>query len=208
MTQGDLDIGKLAISTEEKIKLAAARVFTQKGYSATTTRDIAEVADITLGSLHYYFRTKEKLFQIISKEAMVKFGEIMQEIFADEIPLDQKIQLFANRYIDFFRKNPFLPMFILSESERNPEEFYGIVDFKAFNIRLKKQLEEMAEQGKIRPIKLEDFISTLVGLTVFPFLSKHMMFHAADLNEEEFQQMLERRKQLVPKLMIHHLYLP
>ena len=48
------------ISTEDKIKQAALKLFTKKGYAATRTRDISEAAGINLALLNYYFRSKER----------------------------------------------------------------------------------------------------------------------------------------------------
>jgi len=59
---------KLDESTEEKIKEAARIVFTQKGYASAKVRDIAKEADINLSLVNYYFRSKEKLFQLCMAE--------------------------------------------------------------------------------------------------------------------------------------------
>ncbi|MEM7514906.1 MAG: helix-turn-helix domain-containing protein, partial [Bacteroidota bacterium] len=68
------------LSTEERILAVAAKVFTEKGYEATKTRDIAEAAGINIASLHYYFRSKEKLFDIVIGKTMVKFSKLMGEV--------------------------------------------------------------------------------------------------------------------------------
>ena len=194
------------MKTEEKIKRAAAKVFTQKGYKETTTRDIAEAAQVKLGSLHYYFRSKEKLFQIVAEEAMGEFAKIMDQVFRDNLPLEEKIRQYCQQYTDFFSENPFIPMFILSESERNPDNLYKMADFKSVDDRLRVQLEKAIEAGEIRPISTEDFIANLVGMTIFPFLSKHMMCYAASISEQEFEAMIERRKELVPEMIISYLF--
>ncbi|MEM9723539.1 MAG: TetR/AcrR family transcriptional regulator [Bacteroidota bacterium] len=194
------------LKTEEKIKRAAAKVFTQKGYKETTTRDIAEAAQVKLGSLHYYFRSKEKLFQIVAEEAMKEFAQIMDVVFREDIPLKEKIRQYVEKYTDFFKENPFIPMFILSESERNPDNLYRLADFKSVDDRLRIQLEEAIEAGEIRSISTEDFIANLVGMTIFPFLSKRMMCYAADLTSQQFDTMIDRRKELVPEMIISYLF--
>ena len=66
------------ISTEEKILEAASEVFTEKGFSGTRTRDIAEKAGINLALLNYYFRSKEKLFeQVMKAKILIFFGQIL-----------------------------------------------------------------------------------------------------------------------------------
>ena len=71
------------LSTEDKIKEAARKVFTSKGYAATRTRDIAEEAGINLALLNYYFRTKEKLFEIIMAEKMFKLFSVLAPVIDD-----------------------------------------------------------------------------------------------------------------------------
>jgi len=68
---------KIDLSTETKIKEAARVVFYKKGFSATRTRDIAEEAGINLALLNYYFRSKEKLFEIIMFETFSAFVQSM-----------------------------------------------------------------------------------------------------------------------------------
>ena len=79
---------KTDLSTEEKIKAAARKVFTQKGYSATRTRDIAEEAGLNLALLNYYFRSKEKLFELIMAEKMQQFFGV--RAFTDYLHLDRQ----------------------------------------------------------------------------------------------------------------------
>ena len=67
-------------STEEKIKAAARKVFTRKGFAATRTRDISEEAGINLALLNYYFRSKEKLFDLVMMENMQHFLIGMKEV--------------------------------------------------------------------------------------------------------------------------------
>src|ERR1700733_14427652 len=95
------------ISTEEKIKDAARLVFLKKGYAGTTTRDIAEEAGINLALLNYYFRSKEKLFELVMTEKLLKFFGIIFPVVNDQdTSLERKIELIANNYIDMILDNP------------------------------------------------------------------------------------------------------
>ena len=103
-------------STEEKIKEAARRVFTEKGYSGTRTRDIAQEAGINLALLNYYFRSKQKLFEEIMLEKVIKlFGGLSTVFYNSDSSLEEKLDEVAELYIDMLLKNPLLPTFVLSE---------------------------------------------------------------------------------------------
>lgn len=201
-------MSKRTITTEEKIKVAAIQVFTQKGYEATKTRDIADLAKINIASLHYHFKSKDQLFTVVIEHTMEKFSQLMDQIlYSPTLELHQKIRKFVPAYIDFLLANPFLPMFILSEGERNPEKMDSLMNDKERLPLLSKQIQSLVEAKVIRPIGVEHFISDLVGLTIFPFLSKSLMKIKIGLDDASFLKMMEERKQHVPKMMIHSLYL-
>src|ERR1700755_347789 len=116
-------------STEQKIKEAARKLFTQKGFAATRTRDIAEEAGLNLALLNYYFRSKQKLFDIIMMENFRQFIKGISFNFLEEAtPLDEKIGKIVTLYIDFLTQHPDLPLFILNELRNNPDQLAANVD--------------------------------------------------------------------------------
>src|ERR1700733_6700263 len=103
-------------STEEKIKEAAKKLFTRKGFAATRTRDIAEEAGINLALLNYYFRSKQKLFDIIMLENFRQFIQgITVKVYDETASMEEKIGQIATAYIDFLTQHPDLPLFVLNE---------------------------------------------------------------------------------------------
>ncbi|MEM6379596.1 MAG: TetR/AcrR family transcriptional regulator [Bacteroidota bacterium] len=202
-------MSKKTISTEEKIKAAAIEVFTQKGYEATTTRDITDVAGLkNLASLHYYFKSKDQLFDVVIEHTMGNFSQLMDQILNNPtLELHQKIRKFVPAYIDFIMANPFLPMFILSEGEKNPQKMDYLMNDKQMLPSLSHQIQALVDDKIIRPTTIEHFISDLIGLTIFPFLSKSLMKLKTGLNEAGFLKMVEERKLHVPEMIIRSLYL-
>lgn len=200
-------IEKEDLSTEDKIRLAAAKVFVRKGYAATKTRDIAEEAGINIASLHYYYRSKEKLFEIVIGESLRRFSKAMDEIFGSEMPLHEKIRKFVASYIDVFKNNPLVPNFVLSESQNNPELMDRLLsNEKSLNL-LKRELKELSEAGVIREIHHAQFIMNLMGLTIFPFLARPIISRKAEINNKQYDTMLEDRKEMIPEVIINYLYL-
>jgi len=194
-------------STEQKIKAAAMNVFIKKGFAATKTRDIAEEAKINIASLHYYFRSKDKLFQLVIGDAMKKFSSGMDEVFESDMPLHQKIKAFTHRYIDFFKENPHIPIFIISESQLNAERVKQLLAAQKGIEKLKNQLNDLAEKGVIRSTHPAQFILNIVSLTAFPFLSRPLLMKKIDLNDTEYDELLEERKTMIPELIINYMYL-
>lgn len=189
-------------STEEKIKHAAREVFHKKGYAATRTRDIAEEAGINLALLNYYFRSKEKLFEIIMMETMQGFFKFIITLFNDETTsFDEKIKQFVTGYIDVLTENPDIPIFVLTEIRQNPQLLMtkvGMKDFIANSVFI-KQFQEKIETGAIAPINPYQFIISLLGMTVFPYVGAPLLKGVASISDDEFNAMMQERKQLIPK---------
>lgn len=184
-------------STEEKIKAAANLVFTKKGYSGTRTRDIAEEAGINLALLNYYFRSKEKLFDIVMMENIQQFLMGIKGLLNNEgLSLTEKIALVAENYINLLRVQPDMPLFILSEIKSNPEKLATNMNVKEILLKshFYQQLSETLS-GKINPLH---FIINIISLTVFPFVASPLIKVIGELKQEDFDKMAEERKKMIP----------
>ena len=193
------------LSTEDKILLAAAKVFTEKGFSGTRTRDIAEEAGINLALLNYYFRTKEKLFeQVMKVKILLLFGQIIPIVTNEKTSLEEKIDLASVKYFDILTKNPNLPIFVLSEIQKKTSDIKSILPFEKVlnNSFLMKQIKE--RNPEINPFH---FLLNFLSLTVFPFLGKPILQSFDMMNEDEFQKFVAERKTMVPiwiKMMLNN----
>lgn len=184
------------LTTEEKILLSASKVFTEKGFAGTRTRDIAEEAGINLALLNYYFRSKEKLFEQVMKVKMVLlFGQIVPILTNEKTNLEEKIDLASEKYFEILSKNPNLPLFVISEIQKKNSNISKIIPVnKIFkNSLILKQIKE--RKPELNP---SHFLINFLSMTIFPFITKPV-FNTFDLmNETEFQQFVEERKRLVP----------
>lgn len=195
------------MSTEDKIKLAAANVFIKKGYAATKTRDIAEEAGINIASLHYYYRSKEKLFEIVFGEALKQFNNALDGVFGSDLPLQEKIRIFAGEAIDFFGNSPHIPHFIISESQNNIELVNKFLSNEDALNKLKKELAALIASGEIRDVHPAHFIMHMVGLIIFPIISKPLLLKKAGIDSAQYDQLLEERKQIVVDTMISYFFI-
>lgn len=188
-------------STEEKIKEAARRVFTKKGYAATRTRDIAEESGLNLALINYYFRSKEKLFDIIMVEHLQLFIHSVMGIVNDPATtLQEKIENLISHYIDMLIKNPNIPIFVLSEIHADPKKLIsktGFDNIQRDNIYLIKQWNELAATRKltINPIHI---VINVLSMTIFPFIASPLLRNRTGIGMEEFNKIMEERKKLIP----------
>lgn len=189
-------------STEQKIKNAARVIFHKKGYAATRTRDIADEAGINLALLNYYFRSKQKLFDMIMQESLQEFRQSMTGVFNNEkTSLESKIETLISNYIDLLIDQPDIPLFILTELRTNPKELISKMNRKEFleNSYFIKQYQQAVKEGTIAPVHPLHFIMNLMGMVVFPFVGSPMLKSLGNLKQEEFDELMQERKRLIPK---------
>src|SRR5690606_202556 len=109
------------LTTEQKIVEAAKQVFLEKGMAGARMQDIADRAGINKALLHYYFRSKEKLFEIIFEEAAGTFIPPLNEVFSQTDDLFLMIRHFVATYINTIGENPYIPAFVAHEINQNPD---------------------------------------------------------------------------------------
>lgn len=193
----------MEITTEEKIINAARSIFTQKGFSATRTRDIAEEAGINLALLNYYFRSKKNLFRIIIEEKFDELFGMIGPILSDpNITLEEKIETLVTNYTNLLLANEDLPFFVLSELKTN--EF--ILEKVKRNAQMLSQPiieNQLKERGFT--ISTLNFIMNVVSMTMFPFISKPLFVSSGLVKEEQFTNFVMDRKQHIPTWIMNTL---
>jgi len=190
------------ISTEERIKATARKVFHQKGFAGTRTRDIAEEAGINHAMLNYYFRSKEKLFEMVMMETMAQFFKGVNLMLNDEsTSLDEKIDLIVSNYVDLLLKEPELPTFILNEVRPNPQAFVEQNPIKEALTHsvLTRQYAEAVARGEITEPNLMQAILNVIGLVIFPFIAKPILTSIINIPEEQYKVLMLQRKTLIPQ---------
>ena len=193
---------KMDDSTEERIKAAARIVFTKKGYQATKVRDIAAEADINLSLVNYYFRSKEKLFQLVMAEVVDKLiMAVIAVLNNKELSLQQQIEQVADHYINLLLANPDFPLFMVNEIFAGTDELFkdnrknGI-----FKSHFFQQLNGLQKEGKlsINPLHL---LMNLIGFVVMPFLARPLLERNKVVKSAEFKALMDERRKLIPMWM-------
>jgi len=188
------------VSTEQKIKEAARRLFTERGFDAVRTRDIAEEAGINLALLNYYFRSKEKLFDIVMLENFQQFVAQLIPVLSDEsLSLDEILAKVAETYIEMLRSNPDLPFFVLDQM-RNDTSKIKLAKEEMIKAResFMNRVERAMKEGKIAQVNMGHFMMNFMGLVILPFVAKSILMKVNNINQKEFDALVEERKKLVP----------
>jgi len=198
-------------STEQAILEAAERLFLEKGYAMTSTTEIAKAVGCNQALVHYYFRTKENLFNTIFEN---KFRSFFQQIFnvnySDDLPFIEKVRKMVEAHFDLLYENPRIPALIMNELSRQPDQLM-ILKEKLHAIpeqlfeQLSNELQVEIKEGRVRDINAIDLIITVVSMnvalfTIFPIASKVINF-----NEEQIKMMLYHRREENVKVVLGYL---
>lgn len=192
-------------TTEQLVLDAAKKVFIRKGMAGARMQDIADEAGINKAMLHYYFRNKEKLFEVIFMEAAAKLFPRINVIFSSDQPLFEKIESFCDEYITTIIDNPYLPLFVLNEINREPEYFMQKVmsgNTRPQPEKFLQQIEKEIKKGNIKRISPLQLLMNLLSLTIFPFVAKPMFQSNLGIDELQFRSIMQQRKKEIPKFII------
>ena len=190
-------------STKSKIQEAARKLFISKGLNGTTSREIAEQSGVNLALLNYHFKSKENLFRVIMMDTFQKFiGGVLVILENPNTTLETKVEGFVSSYIDLLLKEPQLPNFIIGEIRKSPDSFIEKIDSiqLIFKTTFFKQLKQRAvsldlEKNSIHPLH---FMMNMMSMTVMPFVARPIIQRIGDLPDNEFVQLMEERKKLIP----------
>jgi AcrR family transcriptional regulator len=192
------------ITAEEKILEAARQVFIAKGMSGARMQDIADAAGINKAMLHYYFRTKEKLFEKIFLDAFETLFPKLGSIIESKETVFRKIEMVCEEYINQLRLMPYLPVFVISEMNRNTDVFLKHVwsrkktPLKAFV----EMIHGAIKKGEIKPVDPLQLLLNILSLCIFPSMARPLFQHVAGISKKGFDEMLEERKKSVSQIII------
>lgn len=187
-------------STEERILEAAVQEFMTKGYAGARTTAIAEAAGVTHAMLHYYFRTKDKLFDRIIESKIGTLRDIMLASLGDPtIPLFDKIKSAIETHQDFIAANPELPRFMINEVLNRPDRMPKVIERLKHHTplvveSLQRQIDEYADRGLCRRVDAGMLMLDIVSLNIFPFSATPMVNALLGGMMENPQAFVEARK--------------
>jgi TetR/AcrR family transcriptional regulator len=194
----------LATETEQLIKNTAKKVFFTEGKLHATTQDIADAAGINRASIHYYFRSRQLLFDKVFKEALAEFQQKMETVFEEGLSFRERTERFIETFIQKSLEQPYLEMFIITEYNSNPDEKLTMVKPPDDSLKLSKLRVGLAAEiaaGKMKPITAEHFMMTIMSLCSFPFLAQDIFKSVLEVDNTAYAKLIRERKEVILKLL-------
>lgn len=187
-------------TTEQKILEAAEEIFHEKGYDGARMQEIADKATINKGLLHYYFKSKDLLFEAIFNAALRRMVTNLNSILLMENSLEEKIDLIIDAYMNMLARNSALPRFVINELNKNPDKFIN----KFLNENVKNvfssfiaSVQKEVDAGKIKPIDPRQLFMNIISMIIFPYVGRPMIQVIVGLENKEFYSLMNERRELI-----------
>ncbi|WP_026452409.1 TetR/AcrR family transcriptional regulator [Aequorivita capsosiphonis] len=191
--------------TEGEILEAAKNVFQKKGMDGARMQEIANEAGINKAMLHYYYRSKQLLFDAVFSNAFSLLAPELNKVLNDDSSIEEKVKNFTSNYISFISKHPYLPNFIIQELNRNPKFFEKIQKNAAFPTleKFNNQVANEVKKGILKPIEGQQLFINIISLNIFPFVATPLIKGLLDIDDKGFKQLMEHRKVAVSEFIIN-----
>mgnify|MGYP003192209023 CR=1 FL=1 len=193
--------------TKSLILQAAVNEFFEKGFDGARTTSIAERAGITHAMLHYYFRTKENLFDKVMESISGQLRSIICDfIDKEDLPLADRIEAGMRTHFEFLCKNPLLPYFLINELHRgnsSARQYIHQNKEAAESIRnsLQRDIDALAAKGECKRVDALQLMLDIFSLNIFMFIGSdilNILFSSSEVSREELlRERLEQNIQTV-----------
>jgi TetR/AcrR family transcriptional regulator len=188
-------------ATESHILKTARTHFVRNGFAGTRMQEIANEAEINKALLHYYFRSKAKLYEKVIDASLNALIPPLANAMDQPGPFAERLERIVDIYISTLLEHPDIPVFILSELSQRQEsfiehlkkrsEFFPAV--QSFMLQMSIEMEE-GTLHKMPPLHL--FLN-IIGLIVFPFIAKPIFQTIFNIEQHDFENLMRERKDSV-----------
>jgi len=192
-------------NTEQVILQTARKIFIQKGLTGARMQDIADQAGFNKALVHYYFTSKDNLFNLVFEQEFSNLFSSLATIVASDLPLFEKIESIVSLDIERLSQFPGLPNFVLNEMSRNPDVLLKRlkrIPVEKVLIVFQKQINSEIKKGTIRKITAEQLFINIQSMCIFPFIARPMIKALMQMDEKTYMTMIQRRKTEVAQFII------
>lgn len=189
--------------TEIKILDAAKKVFEIKGYTGARMQEIADEASISKASLHYYFRSKENLFERIFDETMTDFMQLVSTWNDDDEKWETKLKTFIVEFFNLLKTKSLL--FILGEINRNPNLLLARRKKLSQKASFIVYFEKLQQNGKVNNFDMRVLFMFMHSLCAYPLLNEKMFKITIDTNAKEYDALMVNYPNIVADILINTL---
>jgi TetR/AcrR family transcriptional regulator len=188
-----------SLQTEKLIKEKAKILFFQKGFLDATTQEIANEANVNRALIHYYFKSRDQMLDILLEETIIEKKQRVLKALSSNLPFRQKIAKYIDTVVDYGFEYPYLENFIISETARYPDKVKNLcVKYPTKSTDLiREQLQQEIKKKKLAPISAEHFMVNLIALCNYPLLAKSVLKTVHGMTDAGYKKFLLERKKII-----------
>lgn len=187
--------------TEQRILETARLEFETKGYDGTRMQKIADAAGISKASLHYYFTSKDKLFETIFDQALEEYIPIVNTWTDDRLQWEDKLKRFTEEVSHFIRNGRML--FIIREVNRNPDLLTKHIKNKEVPNRVVSFFSTLISKNEINNMDPRLFYIFLNSLCCFPVINREMFQKTLRMESGEYEELMQSYSASVAEFFIN-----
>lgn len=199
---------------EKRILWVAERLFLEKGFNGTSTTEIAKTVGCNQTLIHYYFRTKEKLFWDVFAPKVEQVVEYLDAPLDESIDFIERIRNVVDFYFGILELDERLAPFIVNELIMNPGRWDKFRDrylrnesrSSAFD-RFESMVEDEIKEGHIRSIKAIDLLMNIMSLTISAFIVAPKGFASGECDSNLRKAYLDARRDDIKNLIVNGIML-
>jgi len=189
-------------NVEQMILNIAEDIFLEKGYAMTSTTEIANRVGCNQALIHYYFRTKERLFEKLFEKKFVSFVSAVFVSKEKSANFKDVVRSIIESHLEIISQNPRLPFLLINEMTTNPVRFRAIADKIKTTVGsllsgIEAELKIEVAAGRVRNISAFDLLLNILSLNLFVFIAQPLISHVRDLSFEEFVSFTKKRSEEV-----------
>ncbi|MFA6200650.1 MAG: TetR/AcrR family transcriptional regulator [Bacteroidales bacterium] len=189
---------------EAQIIEVAKQLFLEYGYKNTNMCDIASTVGINRTTLHYYFNTKDKMFEAVFGTIIKSFLPKIKDILLNNDTFFEKIDKIIDEYFRVFLTTPYLPSFIMGEINRDLKHLLSVaysIDFANYLQILIKTITDEMDKGNIKRIPIHIIFMSFISQVTFPFIAKNLIQEILNSKDEELGKIIEEWKPIISMQM-------
>jgi AcrR family transcriptional regulator len=198
------------INTEQRILSSAEEVFLEKGFSAAKTTEIARRAEVNHALVHYYFRSKENLFETVFISKYKQLVIIFTEAVDGDKPYLERLQQMISAQFGLFINSPKMPLFIVNEFLNNPQRLNFLkrrisLFPQEINLRFDKQTKEAIAAGIIRPIETKELLFNTFSLLFSVFINRSFSQYIFNWDGLDYPEFAKKREKEITDFILKSL---
>lgn len=195
---------------EKRILWVAERLFLEKGFNGTSTTEIAKTVGCNQALIHYYFRTKEKLFWDVFAPKVEQVVEYLDAPLDESIDFVERVKNVIDFYFGILELDERLAPFIVNELIMNPDRWDRFRDRYLRNesrssafTRFENMVKEEFEKGTIRNIEAIDLLMNIMSLTITAFIVAPKGFASGECDRNARKAYLDHRREDIKNLIVN-----